>query len=82
MSDNSQELPNWSWWGTIGGLFAAQLCCGLPWLLVSIGITGGVITQLEALRPFRPFFIGASLIFFILGWIQLRRQRTCPLKRS
>lgn len=74
------ELPAWSWWGMLASALGAQLCCGLPWLLVSLGLSGSYISQLEALRPYRPFFVAAAIGFFIAGWIVYlqRRRKGCP----
>ena len=78
-SESKNDLPNWSWWGILGSALGAQLCCGLPWLLISLGLSGGLIAQLEALRPFRPLFIAMAVGFGIAGWLALRRGQSCPL---
>lgn len=78
-----EDLPAWSWWGMLGSALGAQLCCGLPWLLMSLGVGGSLITQLEALRPFRPLFVAAAFGFLIAGWLtwMKRRRKGCPLPR-
>jgi len=83
MTDSDQDFPKWSWMGMIASAIGAQLCCGLPWLLVSMGVTGSFISQLEALSPFRPWFIAAAGIFFVAGWVTLvqRQRQGCPLPR-
>lgn len=77
------DLPQWSWWGMIVSVIGAQLCCGLPWLLVSVGLGGSYIAQLEMLRPYRPLFVTAAVGFFIAGWVVYlqRRRKGCPLPR-
>jgi mercuric ion transport protein len=81
---NNDDLPKWSWWGMISGLIGAQLCCGIPWLLLSLGVSGSLISQLEAIRPYRPFFIAFALVFLIAGWIQLehRKRKGCPIRNK
>lgn len=84
METDSQQLPNWSWWGLLTSALGAQLCCGLPWLLVTLGFSNGLIAQLEALRPFRPVFIAAALGFLLAGWLTLirRKRQGCALPRK
>lgn len=78
-----EDLPTWSWWGMILSVLGAQLCCGLPWVLVSVGLSGSYISQLETLRPYRPLFITAAIGFFVAGWIVYiqRRRKGCPTPR-
>lgn len=53
-----------------GGLAAilASSCCLGPLLLVSLGFSGAWIGNLTALEPYRPLFIGMSLIALLLAW--------------
>lgn len=78
------DLPHWSWWGIISSAIAAQMCCGLPWLLVSLGLGGGYISYLEALRPYRPYFVLMALLFLLagIGMYMYRRKTGCPLPKS
>lgn len=78
------DLPKWSWWGMIVSAVGAQLCCGLPWLLVSLGLGGSYIAELEAIRPYRPLFVTAAIVFFIAGWVVYlqRRRKGCPISRA
>lgn len=52
----------------LGGLAAilASTCCLGPLLLVMLGFSGAWISNLTALEPYRPIFIGAALgaLFF------------------
>lgn len=47
-----------------GGLAAllASACCLGPLVLVSIGLGGAWISNLTALEPYRPLFIGVALV--------------------
>lgn len=83
-SQTDAELPNWSFWGTISSALAAQLCCGLPWLLLSLGLSGPWIAQLHALKPIRPIFMLSAVGFLLAGLWQLQQQRRkgCPLPRQ
>ncbi len=48
----------------VGGLTAilASICCLGPLVLLMLGVSGAWIGNLTALEPYRPIFIGASLV--------------------
>lgn len=80
LSDNpptsaENELPAWSFWGMLGSALAAQACCGLPWLLFSLGFSASTVAYLELLKPWRPLFVAAGLAFLGAGLFKLWRQR-------
>ena len=63
-------------WPLIGGVVAAitaSLCCVGPLVLVMLGISGAWIANLSALEPFRPYFLGASVIFLFFAWKKIYR---------
>ncbi len=41
----------------------ASVCCVGPLVLLALGISGAWITNLAALEPYRPIFIGLTLFF-------------------
>lgn len=56
------------------GVIAAiigSLCCVAPLVLLMLGISGAWISQLTALEPYRPIFIGITSIFVALAFRQL-----------
>src|SRR6266566_8108774 len=58
----------------VTGSFAAILastCCLGPLVLVALGIGGAWIGNLTALEPYRPIFIGLTLLFLGLAFRQL-----------
>lgn len=59
----------------VGGLAAilASTCCLGPLLLMALGISGAWIGNLTMLEPYRPLFIGASLIALFLAWRRIFR---------
>jgi mercuric ion transport protein len=64
-------------WPLLGGVVAAitaSLCCIGPLVLVMLGIGGSWIANLSALEPFRPYFLGASLIFLFFAWKKIYRD--------
>ena len=60
----------------IGGAiaaFAASLCCLGPLVLVALGVSGAWISNLTALEPYRPVFIGVALVMMGLAWRRIYR---------
>ncbi len=53
--------------GILGGL-AVSSCCVLPLVFVSIGVTGPWMASLTVLAPYRPIFIGLTLLMLGLGF--------------
>jgi mercuric ion transport protein len=50
----------------VAGIFAAlgaSLCCLGPLVLLTLGVSGAWISSLTALEPYRPIFIGLTLLF-------------------
>ena len=74
MQTNPEKSNKQSVWLGIGaGLAAigASACCVGPLLLVSLGIGGAWISTLTSMEATRPFFIGLTLIFLVLGFRRL-----------
>lgn len=46
----------------------ASVCCVGPLVLLALGISGAWIGNLTALEPYRPFFIGLTLLFLGLAF--------------
>ncbi len=49
----------------------ASACCVGPLLLLSLGIGGAWIGHLTGLEPYRPIFIGLTLVFLFLAFRKL-----------
>lgn len=49
----------------------ASLCCVGPLVLLTLGIGGTWISYLTALEPYRPIFIGVTLVFLGLAFRRL-----------
>lgn len=69
------ELPSWSLWGTLSAAIAAQACCGLPWLLLTLGFSSSTVAYLELLKPWRPLFVSAAFGFLLAGIFHIWRTR-------
>ena len=64
--------------GLAAGLLASS-CCVVPLLLLSVGISGAWISQLTALAPYQPIFIGAAAIALGLGFWRAYRRQDCAV---
>src|SRR2546427_5354603 len=56
--------------GVLAGI-AASVCCVGPLVLLTLGIGGTWVGNLTALEPYRPIFIGLTLLFLGLAFRQL-----------
>ena len=54
----------------IAGITASACCLG-PLVLLTLGISGSWISNLTALEPYRPIFIGITLLFLGLAFRKL-----------
>jgi mercuric ion transport protein len=58
----------------IAGLVAAlgaSICCVGPLVLLTLGVSGAWIGSLTALEPYRPIFIGLTLLFLAFAFYRL-----------
>lgn len=63
-----------------GGLAAilASTCCLGPLVLITLGVSGAWISNLTALEPYRPIFIGVALAALFFAWRRIYRSaQTC-----
>lgn len=49
----------------------ASVCCVGPLLLLTLDIGGTWVSNLSAMAPYRPVFIGLTLLFLALAWPKL-----------
>lgn len=65
--------------GGVAGI-GASLCCVGPLVLVLAGLGGAWVSALTALEPFRPIFVGLTLLFLGLAFhrLYLRAQVCAP----
>jgi len=66
----------------LGGLAAilASTCCLGPLVLVALGFSGAWIGNLTVLEPYRPIFIGASLLALFFAWRRIFRPLASACK--
>ena len=58
-------------WASALAAIVGSLCCVAPLVLITLGISGAWISQLTALEPYRPIFIGVMVVFLGLAFRQL-----------
>lgn len=63
--------------GGLAALFAGA-CCVVPFVLVSVGLGGAWLANLQVLEPYRPVFIGIALAALAFaGWRIYRPAAAC-----
>ena len=61
----------------------ASICCVGPIVLLALGVSGAWIGSLTALEPYRPFFIGLTLLFLAFAFHRLYfARRVCTLESA
>ena len=63
-----EKLSRWPLVGGVAASVAASLCCLGPLVLVMLGIGGAWVSNLSLLEPFRPYFLGAAMIFLFFAY--------------
>jgi mercuric ion transport protein len=65
MSEPKESTRNGNGFLVAGILAAigASACCVGPLVLLALGVSGAWISSLTALEPYRPIFIGLTLLF-------------------
>ena len=61
--------------GSILAAIGASICCVGPLVLLALGVSGAWIGSLTALEPYRPIFIGLTLLFLGLAFYRLYLAR-------
>lgn len=60
------------------GALAASLCCVIPLILFSLGISSAWIANLTALQPYKPIFVVVTLGFLGYGyWLVYGNPKVC-----
>lgn len=80
---SSRTSPRWSLLTGAAAAVGASLCCVVPLVLVSLGISGAWLANLTALDPYRPLFVTAALASLgIAGWGLYGPASRCEIGRS
>ena len=79
----SRTSPRWALLAGMAAAIGASLCCVVPLVLVSLGISGAWLASLTALEPYRPVFVTAALASLgIAGWRLYGPASRCDDRRS
>jgi len=54
--------------GGILGAVVASACCVVPLVLVTLGIGGAWVGNLAALEPYKPYFLGVTVLLLAAGF--------------
>ncbi len=65
------DSPGRSLLAAVLAALGASLCCVAPLVLLALGIGGVWMSKLTALEPYRPIFIGLTLVFLFLAFRKL-----------
>ncbi len=60
--------------GLVAGI-AASLCCVGPLILLLLGFGGAWVSNLTALEPYRPIFIGIALVALSIAYLRIFRAK-------
>ena len=73
------KQTRWLAAGSIFGAFLASTCCIVPLVLISLGVSGAWIGQLTALEPYKPVFIGVTILFLAAGFwhVYFKKPEPC-----
>lgn len=59
--------------GVIAAILASA-CCLIPFILLSVGLSGAWLSSLSTLDPFRPLFIGIALTALYFAYRNIARK--------
>lgn len=69
--DSAGRTKGWFAVGGVVGALLASSCCIAPLVLLTLGGSGAWISNLTALEPYKPAFLGVALVFIGLGFYQM-----------
>jgi mercuric ion transport protein len=61
--------------GGILGALAAASCCVVPFALFTLGASGAWVSNLTALEPYKPIFVGVTLALLASGFYLVYRPK-------
>lgn len=81
-SCNCSSAPGSARWAAAGGVVASlgicAACCLLPMILIVLGVGGAWAGRLEALAPFKWYFVGATALLLGFGFYSVYfRSKQC-----
>src|SRR6266511_243138 len=58
--------------GGVAAAVGSALCCAGPLVAVFLGLSGAGLAA--TFEPLRPYFVAATMLFLVLGFVALRRE--------
>jgi mercuric ion transport protein len=58
--------------GGVAAAIGSALCCAGPLVAVFLGLSGAGLAA--TFEPFRPYFVVATALFLVLGFVAVRRE--------
>ena len=74
-STNSKTTPKRGLTAAIIAAVAASVCCVGPLVLIGLGIGGAWVSNLTALEPFRPYFMGITFLFLGYAFYRIYKKQ-------
>ncbi len=77
--EKDQNRSRWLAAAGISGALIASSCCVVPLLLVTLGISGAWIGNLTALEPYKPYFLGLTILLLGFGfwYVYFKPKKDC-----
>ena len=85
MSERTPANKNGFWLLVAGTLTAlgASACCVIPLILLTLGVGGSWLSSLSLLEPYRPLFIGATVLLLLVSFHRIYlAPRACDTRPS
>ena len=84
MEQDKTKAPNGPRWLASGGAFSGLLalfgasCCVLPIVLVNLGVSTALVSNLAFFARAKPWFMGAAVIFVVIAFVMAFRGGRRP----
>lgn len=78
-NEKDQSISKWLAAAGISGALIASSCCIVPLLLVTLGVSGAWIGSLTALEPYKPYFLGVTVLLLGFGfwYVYFKPKKDC-----
>ncbi len=78
-NEQSQNRSRWFAAASVSTALIASSCCVVPLLLVTLGISGVWIGNLTALEPYKPYFLGITVLLLGFGfwYVYFKPKKDC-----
>ena len=68
--------------GSMLAALAAVACCAGPLVLLSLGVTGAWLGNLNALHPYQPYLVSIALVLLAARYVGVYRKRRVSRERD